>query len=108
LSPASFTTSIGADSVSIQTNSIAGEWVQAPSGSFSFASPAATSDVSFLAEASGNPLAIKIFRNQTLPEVMNGGSIITFGNVDLITTQPISFSNVPNGFSWPPSILSFL
>lgn len=49
----------------------------------------------------GSLLAIKNFNNQTVPGVLNGGNTVTFGSTDATTMQPVTFMNLPTGFSAP-------
>lgn len=74
--------------------------VNAASGPFDFNMPAGTNDVAIIAApfASGTMLAVKIIRNQTVPGTINGGNTITFGPADLLTMQPLTFTNLPSGF----------
>jgi hypothetical protein len=49
----------------------------------------------------GSLLAIKNFNNQAVPGVLNGGNTVTFGSSDATTMQPVTFVNLPTGFSTP-------
>ncbi|MGB6192938.1 MAG: hypothetical protein WBF42_10750, partial [Terracidiphilus sp.] len=46
-------------------------------------------------------LAIKAFNNQAVPGALNAGHAVTFISSDATTLQPITFANVPAGFSSP-------
>ncbi len=57
-----------------------------------------TNDIALLAlDSFGNPLAVKILRNQTYPGTINGGNPVVFAASDATSTQTISFANIPSG-----------
>jgi hypothetical protein len=55
--------------------------------------------------ATGNNLsfptyqAVKILRNQTIPGSLNGGDPIVFQASDQTVSQPVTFKNIPDGFT---------
>jgi len=51
----------------------------------------------------GQAAAVRILRAQTVPGPINGGNTITLGPGDLVSAQPVSFTNVPAGFGFPPN-----
>lgn len=70
------------------------------SGSFNFPTLIGPNDIAVTALDSGNnPVAVKILRNQIVPGAANGGNTITLGLGDLVSTQPVTFTNVPAGFT---------
>jgi len=82
---------------------------QVVNGPFSVNLPTGTSDLAVQVFDSTTPfpnfLAAKILRNQTVPGMLNGGSTVVFQPADEITSQPLTISNVPAGFSSPPRVL---
>jgi hypothetical protein len=59
-----------------------------------------TDDIAFLAEdLSGNVLAVKIVRSQMVPGVLNNGNVVTFSASDATTSEPLTATNIPSGFS---------
>lgn len=73
------------------------------SGNFDIAAPTGTDRVLTLAYGSqgDGPVAVKNFDNQTVPGSLNGGSTVVFGAADETTPEPITYNNVPSGFSTP-------
>jgi hypothetical protein len=78
---------------------LAREVLGTASGSFSLEAQQGVDDVAFTAvDASGNILAVKIVRSQTVPGVVNNGNGVTFSTADMTTSNTISVTNVPPGF----------
>ena len=73
------------------------------SGSFSLTNAPAGSDnvVLELFDSSWNAIAVKADGAQTVPGALNSGNAVDFAASDATTSQPISFSNVPAGYSTP-------
>jgi hypothetical protein len=95
----------GATKVSIVGDQGLGGTIGATSGSFSESLPVGTNDVAVVAEnASNQPLAVKIVRNQTVPGPVNGGSTIVVTAADATVSTPVTISNFPPGFSTPPAL----
>ncbi|HLJ27471.1 MAG TPA: hypothetical protein VKY85_12230 [Candidatus Angelobacter sp.] len=73
-------------------------------GSFNASLPAGTNDIAVVAvggqAAFSGALGVKIFRNQTVPGIVNGGNTITFGSDDatLGRVQQLNV-NAPAGFT---------
>lgn len=80
-----------------------------PSASFSLSAPAGSDRVEVLAfnGVSQVPLqtfslvAAKNFSSQVVPGALNGGSPVVLGAADETTQAPITYTNVPSGFSAP-------
>ena len=77
-------------------------------GPFSASLPTGANDIAFVVLNNGGnqailgqPLGIKIFRNQTVPGAVNGGSTIVFGSGDFPGQQPMQI-NAPAGFFVDP------
>jgi hypothetical protein len=78
-----------------------------PNGSFSFAAPEGTDRVEVVeydSTQSGNAetismVAAKNFTGVSVPGVLNGGNPVEFGTSDAATSEPITYNNVPSGFS---------
>jgi hypothetical protein len=76
---------------------------------FSFSAPAGNDRVLVLAySATGQGLtagsslvAARNFPSQTVPGVLNGGNTVALGAADLVSSQPITYSNLPSGYSAP-------
>jgi hypothetical protein len=66
--------------------------------------------VAFNSTAQGlTALAAKNFSNQAVPGALNGGAQVVLGASDLTTTpQPITYSNVPAGYSAPSMTADFV
>jgi hypothetical protein len=80
-----------------------GSNVGSASGSFNVSLPTGANDVAAVAvDASGNVLAVKILRSQTIPGAINGGSQIVFTPSDQVSTQSLVVNNVPAGDVSPP------
>jgi hypothetical protein len=80
-----------------------------PSGSFSFAAPVGTDrvevvDYGMTVGSSGevqSVVAIKNFSGQAVPGALNGGSTVVLSAADQTVPEPITYQNVPTGFSAP-------
>jgi hypothetical protein len=74
-----------------------------PTGNFNVPAPAGSNRVLVLANANqgDGPVAAKNFDNQTVPGSLNGGNAVVFGTGDQTTPEPITYNNVPSGFSSP-------
>lgn len=79
-----------------------------PTGSFNVPAPTGSDRVLVLANTSqgDGPAAAKNFDNQTVPGTLNGGNTVVFGTSDETTPTPITYSNVPSGFSSPRTYVS--
>jgi hypothetical protein len=82
--------------------------------SFSFSAPVGNDRVEVLAfdflNFQGlllNPtlLAAKNFPSQTVPGALNGGNPVVLGPADQVSTQPITYSNVPSGYAAPSAMV---
>jgi len=95
----------GVSEVEISGRNGTGTNVNAASSSFNIKLATGINDVALTATPFGSfpVLAAKIVRNQTVPGAINGGNTITLGSADLITTQPLTVTNIAPGFS-PPII----
>ena len=94
-----------ATDIEIRGNRGFGGNVGAAFGNFNVNLPTGTNDVAAAAiDASTNVLAVKIFRGQAVPGVVNTGSQIFFGPSDAVTSQSLTVSNVPTGFVTPPAV----
>jgi hypothetical protein len=51
--------------------------------------------------------AVRNFNGVAVPGALNSGTTVTLGAADQVTTQPISYSNVPGGFSTPATIANY-
>ncbi|MHB1958457.1 MAG: hypothetical protein ACYCO5_05440 [Acidobacteriaceae bacterium] len=76
--------------------------------SFTLPAPTGSDRVLVLAYGSSSlgPLAAKNFTNQTVPGALNGGNTVVFGAADQTTIAPITYNNVPSGFSSPSTYVS--
>ncbi|MES2223239.1 MAG: hypothetical protein V4587_19995 [Acidobacteriota bacterium] len=74
-----------------------------PAGSFNVPAPTGSDRILVLANTSqgDGPAAAKNFDNQTVPGALNGGNAVVFGTADETTPEPITYNNVPSGFSSP-------
>lgn len=71
--------------------------VSGVSGAFSFQAPKGTNDIAVVAlDASGNPVGVKIVRNQTVPGAVSG--TITLASTDATSVQNMSDAGIPTGF----------
>jgi hypothetical protein len=74
-------------------------YLEKPSGFFTAFLPPGDNDIALV--ATGNEgfgtTGVKIFRNQTVPGMLNGGATVTFSGNDAPVTQPILL-NAPPGF----------
>jgi hypothetical protein len=90
-------------------SSVGGGGANGPTGSFNIAAPTGTDRVLALAYGSqpgfdsqgAGPVAAKDFDNQTVPGSLNGGNTVVFTASDETTPEPITYNNVPSGFSTP-------
>jgi hypothetical protein len=101
----SVATSIGATAaILVVGNQGYGGTVSSQSGSFAFSMPIGNNDVGVIAAAPhfDEVLAIKILRSQTIPGVLNGGSVVSLSSADAPTSQNLTTTNVPSGFFNPP------
>jgi len=68
--------------------------------SFSVQMRSGTSDVPvYVYDAKDSILAIKILPRQTIPGALNGGNPVVFAASDQVALQPITYSNLPAGFT---------
>jgi len=58
-------------------------------------------------DANYNTLAVKILRNQTIPGALNSGNPVVFAASDETTTQTLTVSNIPSGFSASDAFIYF-
>ena len=49
----------------------------------------------------------KSFSNQSVPGALNGGSLVVFTSADETTLQPITYSDVPGGYSAPSTGVAY-
>jgi hypothetical protein len=78
--------------------------VGSASGSFNLNLPTGSNDVAAVAvDASGNVLAVKILRAQTVPGAINSGAQMVFAPGDQVSTQSLVVNNVPAGDVSPPA-----
>ena len=54
-----------------------------------------------------NYLALRILRAQTVPGSLNNGALVDFTAADEIQPQPISYANIPSGFSLGRPFVSY-
>jgi hypothetical protein len=54
-----------------------------------------------------NVLAVRNFDSVTVPGTLNGGNTVTLGAADEVTMQPITYKNVPSGFSAPTTNVNY-
>lgn len=80
----------------------------AANGDFSFtvAPPGTDNIVLSLYDSSANALAVKSLSNQTIPGSLNNGNPVNFGAGDATAFQPITYVNVPAGYSIPSTNVS--
>jgi hypothetical protein len=91
-------------------------FIGTPSGSFSFAAPTGTDNVQVLAynsvligfEQTMSLAGAKVLTGQTVPGALNGGSTVVLGAADQTTLQPITYNNLPAGYSAPTTFVSYL
>jgi hypothetical protein len=68
--------------------------------SFSTTTYARTYDIPVgVYDLNGNILAIRILRSQTVPGALNGGNLLVFSAADKMVPEPITYGNVPAGYS---------
>jgi hypothetical protein len=79
-----------------------------PSGAFSMstAPPGTDNVVLSLYDSAGNALAVKSLSNQNVPGALNNGDPVNFGAGDATAFQPITYANVPTGYSIPSTSVS--
>ncbi len=79
-----------------------------PTANFNVPAPAGNDRVLVLANANqaNGPVAAKNFDNQTVPGILNGGNTVVFGTADVTTPEPITYNNVPSGFTSPSTYVS--
>lgn len=53
-------------------------------------------------------LGAKFFQNQAVPGALNGGKPVVLTAADATTLEPLSFSNVPEGFGTPYAQVTFM
>lgn len=53
-------------------------------------------------------VAARNFAGQTVPGALNGGNQVALGAGDATTSQTISYSNVPSGYSAPSTLVDFI
>ncbi len=80
-----------------------GGFSSGPTGNFNVPAPAGSDRVLVLADTSqgDGPAAAKNFDNQTVPGTLKGGSTVVFATADKTTPEPLTYNNVPSGFSNP-------
>jgi hypothetical protein len=95
---------------------LGGQNISVPTGSFNFQAPAGTDRASAVLY---NPLmvnsqevgifaaAVQNFPSQAVPGQLNGGTV-AFTSADATTTEPITYSNVPAGFSAPATVATYM
>ena len=98
-------------SVAVADGSIGFVGGVAPVSSFSLLNvPAGNDRVVLLASSSPvaqgsvttfNTLAAKSFSGQIVPGPLNGGAPVVLGSADATTSQPVSYGNIPTGYSAP-------
>lgn len=69
-------------------------------GPFNVSLPAGTNDVAVIATGSASgfpPLALKIFRGQSVPGAVNGGNTIVLGPANQTVNQPVTVNNIQSG-----------
>jgi hypothetical protein len=92
----------GATSVDIVGPAGSGGSVNGVNGSFDVMLPTGMDDIAGrVFDASGNFLAVKIVRGQSVPGAVNGGNTIVFSSSDATTGQPVTVTNIPAGFDAP-------
>lgn len=82
-----------------------------PTASFTLSAPAGSDRVEVLAFNGGSQdlgefslIAARNFASETVPGALNGGNQVVLGSADETTEAPITYSNVPSGFSAPSTI----
>lgn len=86
-----------------------------PLANFNLAAPAGTDRVEVLAFQSGlqngtestSLVAARNFPSQTVPGALNGGSPVILSTADETTAAPITYTNVPSGFTGPSTLCFF-
>lgn len=108
----------GADQLNIAASNSGQSSVDAvtPDTTFNLAVPVGTDRVQVLAYNSVNQglpttstlLAVRNFDNQTVPGSLNGGLQVVLGTADQTTLEPITYGNVPTGYSAPSTLVRFM
>jgi len=91
------------------SGSSATEYMNTSAGTFSLTAPAGNNRVMVLAYSSAAQggltapaaLAAKNFSSQTVPGALNSGNAVVLGPADETTPEPITYNNVPSGFTSP-------
>ncbi len=86
-----------------------------PSGNFSFGAPSGNDRVEVVAYgtviqsnvATLTLLGAKSFNGQVVPGMLNGGSTVVLGAADSATQEPITYNNIPSGYSTPSTVVNF-
>jgi hypothetical protein len=84
-------------------------------GDFSLAAPAGNDRVMVAAYSSaeiGNlePMslvAVKNFNSQTVPGSLNGGNTVVLGTADQTTPEPLTYQDVPSGYTAPTTLVDY-
>lgn len=101
--------------ISTRSSTSAGEGLVVPAGgAFQVSGPTGT-DRALVAlydsdqiNFSANLIAIKNFDNQAVPGALNAGNPVVFGAGDAAIQAPITFANIPTGFSATPRVWVWL
>lgn len=99
----------------VNGSNTAAELAATATASFSFAAPAGTDRVELFAfnqqitpeEGFLTLVAAKDFSGQAVPGALNGGSTVALGAADEVTAEPITYANVPSGYSAPTTEVTF-
>ncbi len=86
-----------------------------PSGNFSFGAPSGNDRVEVVAYGTvmqSNVATLmlfgaKNFNGQAVPGALNGGSNVVLGAADSATQEPITYNNIPSGYSAPSTVVNF-
>jgi hypothetical protein len=83
-------------------------------GDFSLSAPAGTDRVMVLAYAVAlnglgetTLVAASDFSNQAVPGALNGGATVVLGAADQTTTEPLTYQDVPPGYSAPTTLVGY-
>jgi hypothetical protein len=75
---------------------------------FNVTLPTGTNDVAVVpVDGSGNALAVKMIRGQTVPGTLNGGSTVILGPGDATSIQSMTVTNLPAGFAAPVAFVDY-
>src|SRR5215469_1942401 len=82
---------------------------------FSFSAPAGNDRVEVLAYSAMaqdvgldfSLVAARNFSGQPIPGALNGGNSVVLGQADQVSLQPITYSNLPSGYSSPSTMVLF-